>query len=216
MLRAAGVFLLAGIDPELQAILRRRQRAGREVIQGARRVEGLVEVHQRRMALRQRDVEEASAAVSLMSAGGVREHDEQLFVARSFEHGIEPPLAAILPEYHRARGLCLLLHAKDVHDLEVVRRLVGLEAGVEHPVGADREVAEPAEVAAVGIVEITHPHAQIAGALDDEEAQRAAGEHRRFTLGIGGEIQRCDRPSVVRHAGTGTGDETHLVTGLHE
>src|ERR1700730_10821507 len=110
----------------------------------------------------------------LMSAGAVREHDEQLTVARRFEHGIEPPLAAILPEYHRARGLCLLYHAKDVHDLQVVRRLVRLEAGVEHPLGTHREIAQPAEVAAVGIVEITHPHAEIPGALDDEEAQRAA------------------------------------------
>src|SRR6267154_5403828 len=110
MLRAAGVLLLARVDPELQAVLRRGQRAGREVIERARRVEGLVEIHQRRLALRQRDVQEASAAVSLMSARAVGEHDEQLLVARRFEHGIEPPLAAILPEYHRARGLGLLFH----------------------------------------------------------------------------------------------------------
>src|SRR5256885_9289351 len=67
MLGPAGVLLLARIDPELQAVLWRRQRTGREVIQRARRVEGLVEIHQRPMALRQRDVQEPSAAVRFMS-----------------------------------------------------------------------------------------------------------------------------------------------------
>src|SRR5439155_5685853 len=148
--------------------------------------------------------------------GGVPETDEQLPVAGVLEHRIEPPLAAVLPGYHRARRLCLLFHAKDVHDLQVMGRLVTLETSVAYPVGADREVREPTEVAPVGIVAVTHPHAQIAGALDDEEAQRAAGEHRGFTLDIGGEIERCDRLSVVRHAGTGSGDEAHLVAGQHE
>src|SRR5882762_2726489 len=114
MLGPAGVLLLARIDPELQAVLWRWQRAGREVVQRARRVEGLVEIHPRRLALGQGDVKEPSGAVSPMSAGAVREHDEKLLVARRFEHGLEPPLAAILAEDHRARRLCLHFHAKDV------------------------------------------------------------------------------------------------------
>src|SRR5205807_773307 len=38
----AGVLLLSGFDPELEAVLRRRQRAGREFVERARGVVGLV------------------------------------------------------------------------------------------------------------------------------------------------------------------------------
>src|SRR5256714_9100409 len=189
MLGSAGVPLLARIDPELQAVLRRRQRTGREVIQRARRVEGLVEIHPRRMALRQRDVQEPSPAVGLMSAGAVGEHDEQLLVARRLQHGIEPPLAAILPEYHSPRRLRLLLHAKDVHDLQAPRRLVRLEAGVADPVDAHPEVGESAEVAAGGVVPIAHPHAPNSRAPADEETQPAPGKYPWLTLGLRGAIE---------------------------
>src|SRR5437588_547444 len=65
----AGVLLLSGFDPELEAVLRRRQRAGREVVERARRVVGLVEIERRATALRQRNGKEAPGSVGLASAG---------------------------------------------------------------------------------------------------------------------------------------------------
>src|SRR5204862_5939086 len=97
----AGVLLLSGFDPELEAVLRRRQRAGREVVERARRVVGLVEIERSATALRQRNVKEAPGPVGLASARLVREHDEELLVAGGLEHRGEPPLAAGPRDHHR-------------------------------------------------------------------------------------------------------------------
>src|SRR5215813_6543794 len=57
MLRAAAVLFLARLDAQRQAVLRRRQRAGGEVIECARGVIGLVEIELRAARDRQRDVQ---------------------------------------------------------------------------------------------------------------------------------------------------------------
>src|SRR5579862_2537345 len=97
-----------------------------------------------------------------------------------------------------------------------MRRLIALEARVYHPVGAHREVLETAKAEAVGVLQIAHAYAEVADALDDEEAQRAALEHGRLAARIGGELEGRDRCTIVRDAAPGAGDEAHLRAAAHE
>ncbi len=94
---------------------------------------------------------------------------------------------------------------------DMTRGLVRLEACLEHPRGAHREVAEALEPRAVRVVQIAHAHAELAGALDHEEAQRPAFEHRRVTAAVGDELERAHRLPIVRHTAVGRGGEPHCL-----
>src|SRR5579862_7525097 len=161
-------------------------------------------------------MEEALPAVGLVSAGSVREHDEKLGIARLFQYRIEPPLASVLAEYQRARGLHLELHAENIHDGHVMYRLVALKARVHHPVGAHGKVLEAPEMEAMRVGEIADAHPEVAGALDDVEAQCAAFEHGRFAARVGSEVERTDRFPFVRDPTPSRRDEAQLLAAAHE
>ncbi len=95
-------------------------------------------------------------------------------------------------------------------------RLVALEARIDDPVGAHRKVLEAAEAGAVRVVEIPHAHAEVAGALDDEEAQRAALEHRGMAARVRREVELGHRLAVAGDAPAGARAKAHLSTAQHE
>src|SRR5579864_2979924 len=161
-------------------------------------------------------MEEAAPAVGLMSAGAVREYDEELGIARLFQYRIEPPLASVLVEYQRTRRFHLELHAENIHDGHVMYRLVALKARVHHPVGTHGKVFEAAEIEPMRVGEVADPHPEVAGALDDMEAQCAAFEHGRVAARVGSEVERIDRLACVRDPAPDRRDEAHLLTGAHE
>ena len=132
-------------------------------------------------------------------------------VTGSLKHGIEVPFAPVLRELERPRGHGLFLHTQDIDDPDPLIRRVGDEARVHNPLVADGEVLQAVKLQAARILEVTHPHAQLAAALDHEEAQRAACEHRQFTPSIAVKRNRIDRCAVEKHSRAGLGEEAHAV-----
>src|ERR1700691_6054474 len=97
------VFELARIDGQSELILLRRQRAGREVRECARRIEGCIEVDLDAIRIGQSDVQEAAGAVGLLAARRVRKHHEQLPVSRRLQNRIQAPGAPLALEYDGPR-----------------------------------------------------------------------------------------------------------------
>src|SRR6267154_379536 len=72
------VFLLAGGDLQFHPVLERRQRAGREIVEGTRWVVGFVEVDNRLAIGGEGDVQETARPVGVMATRAVRKHDEEI------------------------------------------------------------------------------------------------------------------------------------------
>ncbi len=119
-------------------------------------------------------------------------------------------------EDERARRVHVFRHAEDVDDRNLPVRVVRLEARIDDPVVVDREVLQPREILAVGILAVANAHAGFARALDQIERERATLQQG----GIAGQIRRqldvCDRLAVVRDAGAVACHEVDLVPIHHE
>src|ERR1700722_13138897 len=74
VLMCAFVFKLARIDGQGEPILLRRQRAGGEVGECTRRIEGLVEIDFDAIRVGQSDVQEAPGPIGLPACGSIRKH----------------------------------------------------------------------------------------------------------------------------------------------
>src|SRR5690606_37016281 len=95
------VGLLAGGDRQRQAVLVRRQRAGRVRRERTRRVVGAVEVElHAALRIRGRCVQEAAGAIAAVAVGGVGEDQEQLSVAAVKR--LQPVLLPLALEHHSA------------------------------------------------------------------------------------------------------------------
>src|SRR5687767_13661020 len=153
--RSVAEILLAGLDAEGEAVLRRRERAGRVAREGARRAVGAVEVERDAAVGAGRvGVEVAPRAVGLLAARLVGEDDEEL-LAPLLPERLQPVLAPPGLEGERARRRLLGLHPEDVEDGHAPRRGVRLEARADDPLHVRRVVVRPLELGARGVLAVT-------------------------------------------------------------
>src|SRR5690606_40430610 len=112
-----GVRLLAGGHRQVEAVLRRRQRAGGEVGERAGRIVGAVEVERDpALGVRRGGVEVAPRAVAVMAAGAVGEDDEEAAVLAL--QRLQPVAAAVQGELQGTRVRHRIGSADDAGYLE--------------------------------------------------------------------------------------------------
>src|SRR5712692_2387843 len=176
--------LLTCFDREWQTILARRQRAGCEFRESTRRAVGLVEVddHSAR-GVGRIDVQVSPGRIGLFAAGVVGEDHEQLWLAL-FSDRIQPVALAINFKRDGARRLFSALHAEDVHDWHLLRRIVRFEARVDAPLQICRIGFNAGEVRAGGIVFVFDANPELVAALNDLQTQRTETQHGRFVFGV--------------------------------
>ena len=87
------IIQLSRFNRDAQAILARRERAGRKLREGARRIDRLVEVKDDRFAFGQIGVEKTTCPVSRFAAGRIAEDEKEFVLA--FENRVKPILLAI-------------------------------------------------------------------------------------------------------------------------
>ncbi len=136
---------LAGLDPQRQPVLRRRQRAGGVGREDTRRVVGQVEVDHARCRRRPRAPCTGSGRRHTSRPHWWRRRRPATACRRHLRRRAEAPRPAVAFE-DQATGRCLSRDdAGDIHDLHRLIRRVGLQPTGHAPAHVDREVLDPAE-----------------------------------------------------------------------
>src|SRR5712692_9093074 len=125
--------LLARIDRKSKSILFRRQWAGGEFSEGTRRAVGLVEVNDHStVRVGWINVQVSPSGIGLFAAGVVGKDHEQLWLALFLDR-IQPVSLALNLKRDGARRVFAALHAQDVHDWHLLRRIVRFKARLQAP-----------------------------------------------------------------------------------
>src|SRR3954471_16384808 len=115
---------LAGLDTHRHAILRRRQRAGRERIERARRVLRTVEIEHHLPVLRQRCIEKPRRRIRRLAAGQVTKNEPELVAIQERRHAV---LLALECEGHLPGSAHAIDVAEQVGNLKLLGLLVRSE-----------------------------------------------------------------------------------------
>src|SRR6185503_11338649 len=141
------IIQLACFNRNTQAILARRERAGRKWREGPRRIDRHVEVKHDRFAFGQIGVEKTTCPVSRFAAGRIAEDEKELDLA--FKNRVQTILLAIEFECHIAGACHFVYVAEYVGNLDLLRLIVTNERSRDAIRLVDGEPSQTCELASL-------------------------------------------------------------------